>query len=100
MALSVHWTTHINAWKSSGLSQAAYCRQHQLTYTTFSARLSELRAQVKSSPSAPAVLLPIHVQPHPSPEVGLVLHHAKGHRLVLPVGVSATWLAELLRCLG
>lgn len=100
MALSVHWKTHINAWQSSGLSQAAYCRQHQLTYTTFSARLCEFRAQAKSSPSAPPVLLPIHVQRHPSPEARLVLHHALGHRLELPAGVSASWLAELWRCLG
>ena len=99
MALSVHWKAHINAWQSSGLSQAAYCRQHQLVYTSFSARLCEFRAQAKTSPPAPSVLLPIHVQPSPSPEVSLVLHHAKGHRLELPAGVSASWLAELWRCL-
>ena len=100
MALSAHWKAHINAWQSSGLSQAAYCRQHQLTYTTFSARLCEFRAQAKTSPSAPPLLLPIHVQPQSSPEVSLVLHHARGHRLELPAGVSASWLAELWRCLG
>lgn len=100
MALSAHWKAHINAWQSSGLSQAAYCRQHQLTYTTFSARLCEFRSQAKTSPSAPPLLLPIHVQPPLSPEAGLVLHHAKGYRLELPAGVSASWLAELWRCLG
>ena len=100
MALSAHWKAHINVWQSSGLSQAAYCRQHQLTYSTFSARLCEFRGQAKSTPLAPPVLLPIHVQPHPSPEASLVLHHVRGHRLELPVGVSASWLAELWRCLG
>ena len=24
------WSQHIDAWRSSGLSQAAYCREHQL----------------------------------------------------------------------
>jgi hypothetical protein len=100
MALSAHWKTHINAWQSSGLSQAAYCRQHQLTYSTFSARLCEFRAQAKSTPSAPPVLLPIQVQPPLSPEASLILHHAKGHRLELPTGVSAAWLAELWRLLS
>jgi hypothetical protein len=99
MALSAHWKTHINAWQSSGLSQAAYCRQHQLTYTSFSARLSEFRAEAKSASSAPPVLLPVHVQPLPSSKVNLILHHARGHRLELPAGVSASWLAELWRCL-
>lgn len=100
MALSVHWKTHIDTWQSSGLSQAAYCRQHQLTYSTFSARLCEFRAQAKTSPSAPPQLLPIHVQPQSLPEVSLVLHHARGHRLELSAGVSASWLAEFWRCLG
>ena len=100
MALSAHWKTHIYAWQSSDLSQAAYCRQHQLAYSTFSARLRELRAEATASPSSPTVLLPIYVQPQSSPDAGLVLHHAKGHRLELPAGVSASWLAELWRCLG
>jgi hypothetical protein len=100
MALSAHWKTHIDAWQSSGLTQAAYCRQHQLTYTTFSARLCEFRAQAKTSPSALPLLLPIPVQSQSSPEASLVLRHARGYRLELPAGVSASWLAELWRCLG
>ena len=99
MALSEQWKNHIEAWQSSGLSQAAYCRQHQLNYSTFSARLCEFRALAKSSPPAQPVLLPIHVQAPPSPEVWITLHHANGHRLALPSSVSAPWLAELLRCL-
>ena len=99
MELPDHWKAHIEAWQGSGLSQAAYCRQHQLTYTTFSARLCEFRAQAKSLSLEQPVLLPIHMQPPASPEVGMVLHHGKGHRLELPTTVSALWLAELLRCL-
>lgn len=98
MALSEHWHTHITAWQSSDLSQAAYCRQHQLTYGTFSARLCEFRAQAKSSLPTPPVLLPIQVQPPTLPKDGLILHH-KGHRLELPASVAASWLAELMRCL-
>jgi len=99
MALSEHWLTHITAWQSSGLSQAAYCRQHQIPSATFSARLCEFRAQVKSPLPAPPVLLPIQVQSPVLPKGGITLHHGKGHRLELPASVSASWLAELLRCL-
>jgi len=56
------------------MSQAAYCRQHQLTYATFSARLCEFRAQAKLSPP---VLLPIQVQSPPLSKAGLILHHGK-----------------------
>ena len=30
------WREHVRAWQSSGLSQAAYCRQHGLTQNDFS----------------------------------------------------------------
>jgi len=98
MALSEHWLTHITAWQRSGLSQVAYCRQHQLAKSTFLARLSEFRAQAKSPLPLPPVLLPIQVQPPALPQGGIILHH-KGHRLELPASVSTSWLAELLRCL-
>lgn len=29
------WSSHMAAWKSSGLSQAAYCRQHALSLPSF-----------------------------------------------------------------
>jgi len=32
MAISSYWQNHINAWQNSRLSQAAYCRQHNLKY--------------------------------------------------------------------
>jgi hypothetical protein len=97
MAFPEHWKAHIEAWQSSGLSQAGFCRQQGLNYHSFSARLCEFRTQGKSLSLAQPVLLPIHVQPPASPEVGMVLHHGKG--LELPATVSALWLAELLRCL-
>lgn len=94
MALSEYWLNHIEAWQSSGLSQAAYCRQQGLNSHSFVARLSGYR---KSRLVAASALIPIQVQaPVSAP---LVLHHDKGHRLELPQAISASWLAELLRCL-
>ena len=29
------WLQHVTAWQGSGLSQAAYCREHQLNHSTF-----------------------------------------------------------------
>lgn len=29
------WESHINAWQSSGLSKARYCREHDLSYQQF-----------------------------------------------------------------
>lgn len=94
MAISAHWVKHIEAWQSSGLSQAAYCRQQGLNYNTFSGRLCDYRRSQSESPTA---LIPIRVQA-PASEP-LVLQHGKGHRLEFPATISAAWLAELLRCL-
>jgi len=95
MALSKKWIGHIDAWQASGMPSADYCRQQGLNTKTFSARLSEYR---RGRPSSPPALIPVQVQvPVSEP---LVLRHTDGHRLELPPGVSAAWLAELWRCLG
>jgi len=95
MALSTNWINHIETWQSSGLSQAAYCRQQGLNAHTFSSQLHAFRAQrAAESPT----LIPVQIQ-HPLPET-IVLQLVPGHRLELPLSISAQWLAELLRCLG
>jgi hypothetical protein len=29
------WQQHVSTWRTSGMTQAAYCRHHQLNATTF-----------------------------------------------------------------
>lgn len=94
MALSVYWKNHIETWQSSGLSQAAYCRQQGLNAHTFSSQLHAFRTQCATKPPT---LIPVQIQ-HPLPEM-MVLQLVQGHRLELPASISAQWLAELLRCL-
>jgi hypothetical protein len=95
MALSAHWKKHIETWQSSGLSQAAFCRQQNLNANTFSSRLHAFRSQCATkSPT----LIPVQIQ-HTLSET-LVLQLVEGHRLELPTTISAQWLAELLRCLA
>jgi len=55
MAISSYWQNHINAWQNSRLSQAAYCRQHNLKYGTFTNRLSILRAKQIVTPASELV---------------------------------------------
>lgn len=98
MALSKYWLTHIKDWQRSGLSQVAYCRQHDLNANSFTGRLSEFR---KQESIASAELIPIKVKVDeevPLPHV-LILT-VQGCRLELPTTISAQWLAELLRCLS
>lgn len=98
MALSKHWLKHIEDWQRSGLSQAAYCRQHDLNANSFTGRLSEFRKQANS---APPELIPVqvNVDAESSSTNNLVLT-MKNCRLELPTPVSTQWLADLLRCLN
>ena len=97
MALSTGWKSHIESWQRSGLSQAAYCRQHGLNPNTFSSRLHHFRSREKAQNRE---LIPVQVQLAATASGVMVLRHTKGHRLELPVTVSPRWLAELLQCLG
>ena len=95
MAVTSKWRQHIEAWQSSGLSQAEYCAEQQINVRTFAARLSDYRKLPKSDLAA---LIPVHIEP--SATATIVFTHAQGHRLELPASVSASWVAELLRCLA
>ncbi len=53
------WKEHAQRQKESGLSRAAYCREHQLSYDQFGYWLQKWRQQTTSS--QPVKLLPIHV---------------------------------------
>ena len=100
MAITERWKNHIEAWQSSGLSQAEYCRRHGLNANTFSGRLHHYRSQ--RSPRPPE-LIPVHVQPLPTvaeAAAGPVVLWHRGHNIEFPGAVSPRWLAELLRCLG
>jgi hypothetical protein len=93
MGLSAGWVNHIEAWQSSGLTQAAYCRAHSLNANTFSGRW-QVYKKLRVTPS---VLIPIRIEP--AEQGHLVLQHRGGHRLELPTTQSAHWVAELLKCL-
>ena len=98
MALLAKWIDHIERWQNSDLEQSVYCQRENIKCNTFTARLSEYRkAQQMTTPG----LIPVQVkitQPIAVSE-SLVFTHRNGHRLTLPVTVSASWLAEFLQCL-
>lgn len=93
----IDWGMHIEAWKESGLSQAAYCRRHGLSAGYFSQRL---RAHRTSPLAGGQALIPVRVEPAVAAAVTLVLYRGESQRLEIPATVSPRWVAELLQCLG
>lgn len=98
MALLKYRINNIEDQQRSGLSQAAYCRQHDLNAHSFTGRLSEFRKQMSS---ASPELIPVQVNVDEEQSLTDVLvFTVKDCRLGLPTTVSAKWLAELFRCLN
>jgi transposase-like protein len=95
MATAHDWQQQIQAWQASGLTQAAYCRQHGLNPNTFNG----WRRRYRAAPAPATGLVPVQVAPA-APASALVLRLAAGHALELPADTGPGWVAELLRCLG
>jgi hypothetical protein len=91
------WLEHVSTWRTSGLTQAAYCRDHQLNATTFNGWI--LRGRVNSPATVPLTTVPIAIEPGPaSPSaLSIVLQHGSGWQLTLPKDVRITWLVQLLK---
>lgn len=97
---SEFWSSHMAAWKSSGLTQTAYCRRHTLSLPSFGYWRRVLGRRPLAPPSL--ALVPIVVG-EPEPVVELIeVRLPNGLQVRLPVGMaSPRWLPTvqaLLTC--
>lgn len=92
------WLGHVQAWHDSGLTQAAYCRQHDLKPKALAYWVRRSRQTLRDDTLN---LVPLTVQIPPVPAAAtLCLQHPSGWQLSLPDAVEPTWLAQVLRGLG
>ena len=98
MTLPMQQQKHVEAWQASGLSQAAYCREHKLNAKTFSNWLRIYR--IEQADSKVPTMIPVTIKSAVSSTESLYLRAASGHVLQLPANVSPQWLGELLKCLA
>jgi hypothetical protein len=81
------WKEHSEAWKTSGLTQQAYCEQEGISYRSFVHQHSRLVRQSKKAP-----LKFIEAQPAESP---IISSQAAGLQLMLPNGIRIGIGAEI-----
>ena len=98
MTLPMQQQKHVEAWHASGLSQAAYCREHKLNANKFSNWLRIYR--MEQTATQVSTILPVTIKSAVSSMEALYLCAAGGHLLQLPANVSPEWLGELLKCLA
>jgi hypothetical protein len=88
------WAQRLAAWRSSGQSQAAWCREYGVSLASFGYWRGKLADEVAAA--SPAIL-PIHLAAMHGPRVEVCLPDG----IVLRVAASdPVWLARLLRSLG
>lgn len=96
------WQEHVSTWRSSGMTQAAYCRQHQLNATTFNGWVVMNRKASPATASAPRTIVTAMIQPtsraasfaasttmlgQPSIPPSIVLQRGNGWQLHLPADI-------------
>ena len=93
----VFWSRHVAAAEGSGLSRAAYCRQHGLDYGTFRRWARRMAAEPPARSDAQA-LVPLRVSTRQDDSDGaLRLEVGPGAVLTLPRSIDVRWLGALLR---
>ena len=93
---------HLAAWKSSGLSQAAYCRQHGLTQNDFSRWKREVsRRDNNAQPAIPAAaFVPVRVTGMQAPGYPFERELRGGRVLRFDARADMTVLRSVLAALG
>lgn len=91
------WEQHIESWRSSGLTQVQYCREHQLKIPTFQYWKSKFERRNLSRP-----LLPVAIQSNSPPMAsssvssGIAITVNDQLRIELDVGFNRDTLLKTL----
>jgi len=87
------WKSHLGAWRDSGLSQAAYCREHRLSVACFGYWRGKLRSSSAQLAPSTQALLPIVLSEVPRSDDRIDVTLPNGLRARLPIGMDAAcWL--------
>jgi transposase-like protein len=91
------WRAHVTAAESSGISKAAYCRQHGLDYKALLRWVGRLRN--RGDAAAPTQsLVPVAIrEAAPADRATITLRIGPDIALSMPAYTDAVWLGTLLR---
>ena len=93
------WRDHVEGWRRSGQTQAAYCAEQGVSVNSLAYWLRRLRQEGFDQPE-PLTLVAVRPAVDPrsagAPPPVLSVHSGAGWRLEFGALPSAAWLAELL----
>ena len=88
------WLAHVQAWQQSGLTQRAYCRQHNLKSADVLGYWIH-RDKRRQPPTLTLVPAQVPASAHSSADIRLT--SPLGWQLALPAHVAPQWIAQLLQ---
>lgn len=91
------WAQRIADWQSSGLSQRAFCQQHDLAISTFCVWLRKIRQANEQSTRGPSAFLPMVIQDRPDQCMTTIAVNANGLAFDCSVNQLAHLITELNR---
>ena len=97
--LAAQWLDHVQRWRTSGLSRAAYCSREALSLSAFCYWISKSNRQRESSSGPALTLVAARAQWLPSAQEevqALTLRTPEGWQLSFAHCPPASWLREVL----
>ncbi|MBT6457062.1 MAG: hypothetical protein HOK37_16165 [Gammaproteobacteria bacterium] len=93
------WSDRISAWETSGLSQSAFCKQHQLVYGTFVYWRSHLKKLNTDHAQSDSVsFLPITLTQEKKKSLLLRINNL--HGIELQPGFDAELLRQVVKAIA
>lgn len=89
------WSERIASWQQSGLSQRAYCEQHQLVLGTFCYWRGRLKSQAVDVYTASPRFLPVTLKQ--SSHTALILKINDRHSIEIKPGFDPDFLGKIVR---
>lgn len=91
--------THLELWRESGLSKAAYCRQADLPYHRLLSWSRQAEPTIEGGPGQTGEGDFIELERPSAPAVaqaGVTVELGSGHRLVIAASADPEWVGRLL----
>ncbi len=95
------WKPHLDGWRDSGLSQAAYCREHGLHLKCFAYWRRKLCPELalSSAPTSMPAVVPIVVRDAPAVDDRIEVRLPNGLQVILSTGLDPARLVPTIRAL-
>ena len=95
---AARWLAHVEQWRHSGMSKAAYCKAHGLNFSSFRYWLRKSRSASVDVPVLPPAIVPLpFTLALKAPSIGLLVGNR--YALDIPADFDEAMLTRLLSVL-